>query len=210
VNTVPGSLPIQLETGAISEEVTVIEEVPQFRTSLTLAQDISSTDEAQFRSDIAAMYGVSPDSIELNFGGGSVVVSVAITAVTPELAASISDTMTTADATALSSVLGVVVTGVSAVSVRTVNTTKTIVVQKECPPGHWCSAGYTFVCDQGTYNPSVNADSSFACMRCPENAFTLDVASTSKRQCKANKPSTTTPLMTSFAARVRVGRSAWS
>ena len=53
-----------------------------------------------------------------------------------------------------------------------------------CPAGSWCSAGYTFPCLTGRYNPYTSADNASACIECPPKSTTRDVGSSVVTQCE--------------------------
>ena len=185
VNDPPGSLPVQLTVGSISQTTSVVREVPQLQTTLTLDAEVDNVDLDQLRSRLAALYGVPEADIQLSLGGGSVVVTVGIAAAS----SSIDDLNATIAARSdeeLSQALGVNTSRAAATTLGRINATVIAILQSVCPAGSWCSAGYTFPCLTGRYNPYSGADNASACIECPGDSTTTEAGCTSISQCRCN------------------------
>ena len=52
-----------------------------------------------------------------------------------------------------------------------------------CEPGFWCRSGARNPCEAGFYNSFPGASNTEACTRCPEQATTLELGSTSQDNC---------------------------
>jgi hypothetical protein len=159
---------------------------------LTMDESIEAVNQTALKLDLSALLALQPEQVTLSLGAGSTVVSVLLTI--PAHGGQMSSTEGLAiraqelDATQLSAIFEVG-TWVSEAPIivglrnETVTTNVTIMQQKDCPPGHWCTAGYRIPCVSGSYNPHWNNDSQAACTPCPLSSTTLQDASTSINDC---------------------------
>jgi len=92
-------------------------------------------------------------------------------------------TLINLDPAVLGAALGVSVTNLVAPTATVVQQTETVIRQRVCPRGFWCTAGIEVPCEKGFYNPTTNAASQTACLRCPEFSTTNGTAATNVSQC---------------------------
>ena len=101
------------------------------RASFTIDADISSFDEAAFRSSLAALHaGVLPSDIELTISTGSIVIAARISSPSPDTARDLASTLQSSSSAVLSAQLNVAVQSVAAVG-----TAVEIVVAPPSPMG---------------------------------------------------------------------------
>ena len=193
VNTPPGSLPIQLSVGGISSERQVVREVLQLRTTLTLDEDINSIDEVTLKERLARLYNARVQDVTISLGSGSVVVTVGLAAATQDAAAQLHLALNVTSDAELSLALGVNTTRQPDIRIGSVNVTRTEIVQEACPSGFWCSAGYTYACEAGTFNALANADSAMACKYCPPGKYNPLEGQSSNTSCLACPKGTANP-----------------
>lgn len=183
-----GSLPIELATGSSS----TIEEVEVVEQEMTLDISIEEYNETAVKLELALLYGVPPEYIELGATPGSLQLKITIKpppASAGESASSISLTdivasMQAVDSSSitrsLSTALGTNITvTVSPPQQKTVAQ----VAQKTAPAGAWTTAGKIIPCPVGYYNPLPGQTYSGACLPCPQYSTTLNESSTSISQC---------------------------
>ncbi|KOO29948.1 cytadherence high molecular weight protein 2 [Chrysochromulina tobinii] len=87
------------------------------------------------------------------------------------------------DPAVLGAALGVSVAALMAPTATVVQQTVTVIRERVCPRGFWCTAGVEVACEQGFYNPNTNAASQTACLRCPEFSTTNGTAATNVSEC---------------------------
>ncbi|KOO31505.1 mastigoneme-like protein [Chrysochromulina tobinii] len=92
-------------------------------------------------------------------------------------------TLNNLDPAVLGAALGVSVANLMAPTATVVQQTVTVIRQRVCPRGFWCTAGLEVACEKGFYNPTTNAASQTACLRCPEFSTTNGTAATNVSQC---------------------------
>ncbi|KOO34597.1 mastigoneme-like protein [Chrysochromulina tobinii] len=83
----------------------------------------------------------------------------------------------------LGAALGASVANLVAPTATVVQQTVTVIRERVCPRGFWCTAGIEVPCEKGFYNPTTNAASQTACLRCPEFSTTNGTAATNVSQC---------------------------
>ena len=143
------------------------------------------------RAALAIKYGVPESYIELGTDDCArrqlaarrlASISLQITIAPPDSAAgSDIDMSTVAQAaaamneTALSTALGVPVT--------ITTPAETVVEEKSCPPGFWCTAGRSVKCAVATYQPLLSRDGAEACKPCPAFATTDGDAKSNVTEC---------------------------
>ena len=193
VNNPPGSLPIQLPTGGISIERQVTREVLQLLTTLILDADVDSFDEVALKEHLARLYNARVEDITVSLGGGSVLVTVGLTAATPDAAAKLHRALNATSDAELSLALEISATRQPEIRIGSVNVTRTEVVQEACPPGFWCSAGYSYACKAGSFNPIANADSASACRFCAPGKYNPFEGQSSESSCLACPEGTANP-----------------
>ena len=157
VNSPPGSLPIALSTGSVTEEttetVTVTETVEKVETTLTVDAALNTTD---LQHELAALYGVPAEDIVIEEVAARRHLLAAaprrrlaqtqykiIVTTDPDNAASLAAAMNNT-ATGLAAAGGPNVTQSSVVvttQVRNVTRNVTRQQQVDCPRGSWCTAG---------------------------------------------------------------------
>ena len=69
---------------------------------------------------------------------------------------------------------------------RTVTKNHTLIEERDCPPGFWCTAGKAVPCPRNTYNPDVGKYLQTACLNCPPSALSHENSS-SINQCVCQK-----------------------
>ena len=193
VNTPPGSLPIQLPVGGISTERQVVREVLQLRTTLTLNADVDSVDVSALKEPLARLYYARAEDVAVSLGGGSVVVTVGLAASTQDAVAQLHDAINITSDAELSLALGMNATRQPDIRIGSVNITRTEIVKAACPPGSWCSAGYTYPCESGTFNPVADADSASACTLCAPGKYNPLQGQSSAASCLACPEGTANP-----------------
>ena len=193
VNTPPGSLPIQLPTGGVSIERQVEREVLQLHTTLTLYTDVDSIDESALKQRLARLYSVHVEDISMSISGGSVVVRISLTAATRDAAAQLHRALNVTSDSELSLALGINTTHEAGILIDTLNITRTEIVQEACPPGFWCSAGYTYPCEAGSFNPVASADSASACTYCSPGKYNPFQGQSSEASCRPCPEGTANP-----------------
>ena len=92
-------------------------------------------------------------------------------------------TLNSLDPAVLGAALGVSVANLVAPTATVVQQTVTVIRERVCPRGFWCTAGLEVACEQGFYNPNTNANSQTACVRCPEFSTTNGTAASNVSQC---------------------------
>eukprot|EP00900_Chrysochromulina_parva_P018321 jgi/Chrpa1/26490/Chrysochromulina_OHIO_Genome00027944-RA len=92
-------------------------------------------------------------------------------------------TLNNLDPAALGAALGVSVASLVAPTATVVQQTVTVIRQRVCPRGFWCTAGLEVACEQGFYNPTTDAASQTACLRCPDRSTTNGTAATNVSEC---------------------------
>ena len=223
----PGSKPIIVPKGSSTESKTV----KTVEKDMTLPITREEYNETAVRHELAALYGVPVELIELSLPdarrrrlhtrallamdktgtGGSghgraraltsgLQITITIKTAGPPsspssgstssapatidfnaLVAAVNSVDDAALGSSLSSALGKNVT-VTSTAPKTVDVT--LIVEKDCPLGYWCSAGEETKCEVGTFNPKLNVLSATGCLACPmPNAITLQEASTSLSDC---------------------------
>jgi hypothetical protein len=172
VNTPPGSLPIQVSQGGSTTKQDAVRK----ELSLDMGIDDFNARQDEIKASLAAQYGVPIELISLEAAGGSVQITMTIATSDSSHAAILHAALSDVDDTALASALGVPVTS-------SAPTTVTLIQQKDCPKGFWCTAGLEVECDFGFYNPSLNANNQTACLKCPERSTTIAKASTRSDEC---------------------------
>ena len=223
----PGSKPIIVPKGS-STESKVVKTVEK---DMTLPITREEYNETAVRHELAALYGVPVELIELSLPdarrrrlhtrallamdktgtGGSghgraraltsgLQITITIKSAGPPsspssgstssapatidfnaLVAAVNSVDDAALGSSMSSALGKNVT-VTSTAPQTMDVT--LIVEKDCPLGYWCSAGEETKCEVGTYNPNLNVLSATGCLACPmPNAITLQEASTSLSDC---------------------------
>ena len=189
-----GARPVLIPVGQ-STETTEVEAVTQ-----QMALDVSMEDynETSVKLELAALYGMPVELIDLSAAAGSLQLTITIRAAPPPtgpaapgsapsppalslaaILAAVQSVDSTAMAASMSSALG---TNVSVAVQPPAQATLTVVTESVCPRGHWCSAGYVNECNPGTFNPDLNVDSAGGCQACPLHA-TSPAAATHLLQC---------------------------
>ena len=140
--TPAGSQPIPLRVGSIaSAPKLVIAQLPTVEMTLTLDADLDGYDNATLVADLARVYGVSAELIEVaGVRGGSVVLVVRIA---EEDQAVLAARVAAVDSDALSAALGVSTTRAADVRFSIRNVTRYQIVEEGCTPGHWVSGRHS-------------------------------------------------------------------
>ena len=193
-NTPPGSLPIQLATGGISTTRSVLKEVFTLRTTFTLEEDVSAINGEQLKEQLSRLYGVPSSDVSLSVSGGSAVVAVRFMATTAEPMATLQQNLNSTSDTELTVQLGVNATRGSDILWGTEMVNITEIVQEACAPGFWCSAGYSYACLAGTFNPSANADNANACQFCSPGKYNPTMGASSNASCLDCPPGSANPI----------------
>ena len=193
-NNPPGSLPIQLATGGISTTRTVTKEMLTLRSSITLEADISSIDEERLKVQLSRLYGVASSDVSLHLSGGSTVILVSFTTANAVAMATLQQSLNTTSDAQLTAEIGVNATRRAELIQGTVMVNTTEIVQESCAPGFWCSAGYSYACLPGTYNPSSNADSANACRFCSPGKYSPTAGASSSASCLNCPPGSANPV----------------
>jgi len=169
--------------------------------------------QIQYRQTIAAQLGVRWQDLQLDFSAASLSppaagrrLQTSSTIVTYTIVRTVTTNPTTSNATsnvttsgppivapsfALNSLdpavlgvaLGVSVAALVAPTATVVQQTVTVIRERVCPRGFWCTAGLEVACEQGFYNPTTNAASQTACLRCPDRSTTNGTAATNVSEC---------------------------
>ena len=190
-NTPGGSLPIELATGSSSttEEVEVMEQ------EMTLDISMEDYNETAIKVNLAALYGVPVELIELGASAGSLLLKITIRTSTSEEGGSnpaalglslsqIVDSVNAIDSSAITSSLSMALGTNLSVTVRPPTQKRvTQVAQQIAPAGAWTTAGKIIPCPRGYYNPLPGQTYSGACIPCPQYSTTLNESSTNISQC---------------------------
>lgn len=196
----PGSKPIIVPKGAATEEK-VVETVD---TEVTLDMDCADFNLTAVKLALAAQYNVDVALISLEdpcatrrvraralavltlsisiattgtaADGSTVTASPSAAALLSAVQSVDSTSLTASLATALNAVVNVTGTVAQA-------TSKTVVVEKDCPKGHWCTAGQEVKCEVGFYNPMLNINTQTGCLPCMANGWTVREGAESYSEC---------------------------
>ncbi|KOO20783.1 protein serine threonine [Chrysochromulina tobinii] len=164
--------------------------------------------QIQYRQTIAAQLGIPWQDLQLNFSAAPSSVGrrlqTSSTIVTYTIVRTVTTNPTTSIATSnasgppvvapsfalnnldpavLGAALGVSVAALVAPTATVVQQTVTVIRERVCPRGFWCTAGLEVACEQGFYNPTTNAASQTACLRCPDRSTTNGTAATNVSEC---------------------------
>ena len=176
----PGSKPIIQATGGSTETV----EVPVVETSMTvdITPDQFAAQREAMIAELAKKYGVDPSLITLEansarrrlverrqLSGLEITITIAVPPAPPSPdgsaapASSVDDILNAVSAvddsaltSALSTALGTTVTAVTTAAPAAATVER--IVDFECQPGFWCTAGLVVDCPLGSYNPLENQD----------------------------------------------------
>ena len=170
-------------------------QVLQLRTTLMLDATVDSTDEITLKERLARLYHARVEDVTVSFGGGSVIVTIGLTAATPDAAAQLHHALNVTSDDELSLALGLDATRQPEIRIGSVNITQTEIVREPCPPGFWCSAGYTYACEAGSFNPIANADSASACTYCESGKYNPLQGQSSEASCLACPEGTANPKL---------------
>ena len=143
------------------------------RKVVTLNMAFSEYNETMVRHRLAVLYKTPAHLIEISdlsyttrrrrlVDGVTFTITIAPGSVDSNELVNLVSAIASINDTRLSASLGVDLTSTAAAQ-----TTRLVVAESECPPGHWCSAGYTTACRAGFFNPNANVDSAAGCKRCP-------------------------------------------
>ena len=179
-----GARPLLIPVGRRTQTT----EVGVVRKMMTLNMAFSDYNETMVRHRLGVLYEIPAHLIEIS--------DLSYTTRRRQLAAGVMFTITIApgleDSNALVNLVAAITAindtrlsaslGVDLTSTAAAQTTRLVVAESECPPGHWCSAGYTTACRVGFFNPNANVDSAAGCQRCPLYA-SGPVAAVNVSQC---------------------------
>ena len=179
VNTPPGSKPIIVKVGAMSDVEQQVVVMTRATANLTLDQSLEDFDEQELTLRLSRLYNVPTADIQLRVSSGSIIVTFSIVSSNHSLASRIRSVTDDELSRALD---GVNVTR-SEVSEAQMNETTSRFVESSCPAGHWCSAGNSIPCVRNTFNELRDKFDQSACRPCPVNSVTRDVGSTSFDDC---------------------------
>jgi len=209
-NVTSGSQPIILPSGGLTPVVVVETQTVETATgSISLNAPLSSflNDTAlqlQYRQTIAAQLGIPWQDLQLDFSAAPPSVGrrlqTSSTIVTYTIVRTVTTNPSTSNASGppvvapsfalnnldpavLGAALGVTVAAIVAPTATVAQQTETVIRERVCPRGFWCTAGLEVACEQGFYNPTTNAASQTACLRCPDRSTTNGTAATNVSEC---------------------------
>ena len=180
-NIPPGSKPILISQGGMATE----ERVEVVTQELTLDTSLEEYNETEVRHTLAWQLGIPVELIALSVRSGSLLLSVTIT--TQATSSSSQPPVTTRDlmaslfnASAIGSALGMPVRSYTTPRIRI----ETRMIEAKCLKGHWCSAGLLVACEEGYFNPTLDAVSAKACTKCPPESTTRTTGAIGRFECE--------------------------
>ena len=195
-----GSKPIIIPVGSS----TATEVVETIEKEMTLSITREEYNETAVRYELAALYGVPVELIELSplderrlrarVLQGGLQIKFTIHSVAPPsspgarsaaidldaLVAAVNSVDDTELAASMSSALG---TNITVESANAITAEVLVVVETDCPRGYWCTAGEQVACEIGFYQPVLNVNSAQGCLPCMANGKTNTEAATAESDC---------------------------